>query len=60
MIWVIVMKRVTKIVNGIVTLVGLALDIYGVLNLSPEIALIGATLGVCDLLVFIWMAKVYK
>lgn len=51
------------IVNGVVTFIGLVLDLYGVLNLKWEIALIGLMIGLLDTALFLWLVrkrKVYK
>lgn len=53
----------TIIVNGVVTCIGLVLDLYGVLNLKWEIALAGLVIGLVDTALFLWLLhnrKVYK
>lgn len=50
------------IINGVVTCIGLVLDLYGVLNLQWEVALAGLMIGLADTALFLWLLhkrKVY-
>jgi hypothetical protein len=50
------MKRLI-LLNGLITLVGLLLDIYGVFDFSLAPAILGLTLGLVDCLTFLWMRE---
>ena len=53
------MKKII-LLNGIITLLGVLLDIYGVYDLSFTPAIIGLTLGIVDCLTFLWMREEIK
>ena len=53
------MKKVI-LLNGIITVAGFLLDIYGVFDLSLSPAIIGLTLGIVDCITFLWMREEIK
>ena len=53
------MKRVI-LLNGLITLSGLLIDVYGIYDLSVSPAIIGLTLGVVDCITFLWMREEIK
>ena len=53
------MKKII-LLNGVITLAGVLLDIYGVYDLSFTPAIIGLTLGIVDCITFLWMREEIK
>jgi len=50
----------TMVLNGLVTLTGLLLDIYGLYDLSFFPALSGLAIGIIDCVTFLWMREEIK
>ena len=50
----------TILLNGLVTLTGLLLDIYGLYDLSFFPALLGLIIGIVDCVTFVWMREEIK
>jgi hypothetical protein len=50
----------TLLLNGLVTLAGLLLDIYGLCDLSLFPALLGLIIGIVDCVTFVWMREEIK
>ena len=48
------------LLNGVVTIAGFLIDIYGVFDLSLFPAFIGLTLGIVDCITFLWMREGIK
>ena len=53
------MKKII-LLNGVITLAGVLLDIYGVYDLSLSPAILGLTLGIVDCITFLWMREEIK
>ena len=45
------------LLNGLITLMGLLLDVYGLFDLSYFPALLGLTMGIVDCVTFVWMRE---
>lgn len=52
--------RKVILLNGVITLAGLLLDVYGIYDLSVSPAIIGLTLGIVDCITFLWMREEIK
>jgi len=48
------------IVNGIITSIGFAIDIYGTVDLSILTAIIGVCMGIADIISYIYTNKLLK
>lgn len=43
------------LINGIITIFGILMDIYGYLDLSRQTAMFGLFIGIVDVFTFIWL-----
>ena len=52
--------RKAILANGLTAVFGLALDLYGIFNLSLPVAIVGFSIGVTDIIVYVWLIKSRK
>jgi len=51
------MEKVILLVNGIITGVGVFMDIFGFIDLSRSTAALGLIIGIIDVISLIWMYR---